>query len=247
MLIQYSKSEQLEHVEKAYLKVRAKEDRIYPDELVKNFPKVDRRHPQYKEWLIRQDSLLSITQFLTSKPQLKRILDLGCGNGWMSNCLQQQGYEVVGVDINTTELEQAARLFPSVTFYELDIFQDVSMLGKFDAVIISAALQYFEFPAPLLVKLKTSLLLQGGILMIADTKFYSHQEIEAARQRSKSYYKQLQSEEMAAHYFHHHEEIITQLGAHPVRKKSIFDRVIARWRGLHNPFTIYVIEDRVSS
>jgi nucleoside-diphosphate-sugar epimerase len=59
----------------------------------------------------------------------------------MSNQLCQSGYEVVGVDMNTLELDQAKRLLEKeqLTFVNGDVFRDLD-IGKFDCVVISAAL-----------------------------------------------------------------------------------------------------------
>ncbi len=40
------------------------------------------------------------------------ILELGCGNGWLSHLLSQSlQRDVCGIDVNRTELTQAARMF----------------------------------------------------------------------------------------------------------------------------------------
>lgn len=242
MLYRNSKSVNLQDVEKAYLKVRAKEERIYSDEQVKRLPEISKTHSQYNEWQIRKDSLKKIVECIGQQSTAKRVLDLGCGNGWMSNAIQQKGYDVVGVDINQLELEQAARLFPHCTFYERDIFDDTTDFHQFDVIVISAALQYFQQPLKLIKKLKEELLVNNGQILIADTKFYKTEEIGAARMRSENYYHSLQVDDMVHHYFHHNVEILHQMNAQVVRNNSNFETLINRFKGIRNPFKLYSIK-----
>ncbi|MEY3421011.1 MAG: hypothetical protein RIR48_1300 [Bacteroidota bacterium] len=241
MLYRKPKSAYLQKVEKAYLTVRTKEGRVYTDDQVLQLPNISKSHHQYKEWLIRKDSLYKILTVLNKQPQVKRILDLGCGNGWMCNALNKNGFEVVGMDINQLELEQAARLFPQCTFYERDILEDNSDLNPFDAIIISAAFQYFKEPQQLIEKLKNNLLNKDGFILIADTKFYTSMEFEAAQLRTEHYYHQMEVSEMIEHYYHHNVNILTKINARIVRNSSIFGTIFNRITGIKNPFNLYKI------
>ncbi len=242
MLFKKFKSKGLQELENAYLSVRKKEERIYTDEHVLLLPEISKDHSQYKEWQIRKDSLNQILKYLDQQSTVKKVLDLGCGNGWMSNALQQNGFETVGVDINLLELEQAARLFPNCNFYECDIFDDSSDLQQVDLVIISAALQYFEQPIKLIEKIKSTLLNKNGQIIIADTKFYKTEEIKAACLRSQKYYQSLEANDMIGHYFHHNVEILQQLNASIISNNSTFEKIIKRIKGINNPFNLYVIK-----
>jgi SAM-dependent methyltransferase len=241
MLYRKTKSTYLQSVESAYLSVRTKEGRVYTDDQVLLVQELSKSHPQHKEWMIRKDSLKKIINVLKDNPKVNRILDLGCGNGWMSNSLNKAGYEVVGLDINRLELEQAARLFTNCTFFEGDVFDDVTDLQFFDAIIISAALQYFKDPILLIEHLKKNLLNQNGFIVIADTKFYKMQDVKSAQLRTQTYYQQMQISEMTSHYFHHQIDILNQLNASVIKSKSIFAEVRDRLKGIKNPFKLYKI------
>ncbi len=98
--------------EEAYLAARHKEGRIYLDEIVRQLPVVPKGHPQEKEWGLRRHNVQQLLLHLQEKAP-NRILDLGCGNGWLTHQLiaGQKSGSVLGLDINITELEQAQRLF----------------------------------------------------------------------------------------------------------------------------------------
>jgi ubiquinone/menaquinone biosynthesis C-methylase UbiE len=62
------------------------------------------RSVPYRHWVRYLDDLLKVRKL---KP--KRILDLACGTGNVSEILARQGYEVVGVDVAAPMIEQAQR------------------------------------------------------------------------------------------------------------------------------------------
>jgi hypothetical protein len=51
--------------ETAYLAVRQKEGRLYPDEVVGRLPDVPPEHPLHREWQIRKSSLLRLKRLLS--------------------------------------------------------------------------------------------------------------------------------------------------------------------------------------
>lgn len=191
--------------EQQYLAVRDAEQRIYTDETLAGLPVVNAAHPLYKEWRIRETSALQLLQYCR-KHKAQRILEIGCGNGWLSNQLAGiPGSTVVGTDINLPELEQAARVFQKDNlFFIYDVFSNRFMAGqRFDVIVFAASIQYFS---PLLPILQTAIskLAPGGTVHLADTCFYtSAAQKNAARERTHQYYTQLGFPEMADNYFHH--------------------------------------------
>ena len=104
-----------EQKERQYIAVREREGRIYTDEQLLSLPDIDKAHPHYNEWAYRRQSFERLASYLDKNFKGRRlnILDLGCGNGWMSHRLHEQGHRVTGLDVNMTELEQAERVFGS--------------------------------------------------------------------------------------------------------------------------------------
>ncbi|MDQ3005613.1 MAG: class I SAM-dependent methyltransferase, partial [Chloroflexota bacterium] len=133
------------------------------------------------------------------------ILELGCGNGWLSNLLSKAGHSVVAMDQNRFELKQAARVFQinsHLSFFEADIFSAPLILAYFDVIILASVLQYFQDITGLISVLSNYLKPQGEI-HILDTPFYLENELGAATLRSRQYYTALGFPEMTDHYFHH--------------------------------------------
>lgn len=225
--------------EQAYLSVRRAEDRIYPDELVRQLPFVPPEHKHYQEWKMRR----YIDRRLSNDPEVghaARILDLGCGNGWFSHLMASRTKgEVLGLDVNHSELVQAARLFSSANchFAWGDIFEDKWPAACFDLIVLLSAIQYFPSLSDLLNRL-LSLLAPDGEIHIADSPLYATvYEADKARERSSAYFQNLGFLSAGAYYHHHSMESLApynpQILYDPGR---IFSRIKRKVLGLGSVF-----------
>ncbi len=189
--------------EKVYISLRNKEGRLLKDELVRELPKVPIGFKMEKEWFKRSFTFDLLAKYITNKKSPLRIMDLGCGNGWMSGKLIELGHQVTGIDLNIKELEQAARVFvnPSLEFLYADIL-DKPPLAKFDCIILASSIQYFQELDILIPTLLNYLNIDGEII-IMDSHFYTNKNIESAKNRSNIYFKKMEAIEMRNYYFHH--------------------------------------------
>lgn len=192
--------------EKKYICVREKEKRLYTDNSVLGLPEIVEEHPHYKEWQVRERSCTRLTHYLASKKKPLNILEIGSGNGWLSAQLSRiSNVEVYGVDINFTELQQAARVFENrnnVYFIYANMCSGALMPMKFDIIVFAASIQYFKSVKEA-VGMAMQHLAPEGEVHILDTLFYNSSEVAEARKRTDEYYASLGYPEMAAHYFHH--------------------------------------------
>lgn len=193
-----------EKFEEAYIAVREKEGRVLEDEEVMSLPHLPVQHPRRKEWQKRNHTLRRALPYIAEqKPN--HILDLGCGNGWFTNCLAQEtGGDVIGVDMNMTELVQAARLFGSDNCHFMygDIFSNEWPKKYFDLISLNACVQYFPDLGQLLTQL-LSLLKPNGTIHLLDSPFYEKEELKDAHERTVRYYQQQGIPEMIPFYHHH--------------------------------------------
>lgn len=222
--------------ETLYIQLREKEGRIYSDEEVVQLPAVPVSHIHYKEWLARKESSQRLIRYLKKKKRELDILETGCGNGWLSHHLSAiPGSRVIGVDINFSEIQQAARVFqhiPNLHFIYTYAEQEVFGEKRFDAMIFAASIQYFE-SLPETISNNLRLLKPGGELHIIDSPFYSWPEVLAARQRTKHYYESAGFSGMADFYFHHCLDDLKKFNyCIQYDPKNIFNRVL----GNKNPF-----------
>ena len=189
-----------------YISLRNSEKRIYSDEEVLQLPEVPAGNLYREEWKIRKESSNRLVNYLGKKKNPLRILEVGCGNGWLTHQISLLPNAVVtGIDINLVELEQASRVFANqanLNFIYGDISSGKLLREKFDIIVFAATVQYFQSFRGLMF-LTLDLLNEDGEIHILDSHFYSLENIAAAKERSEQYFKQMGFEKMGKHYFHH--------------------------------------------
>jgi len=193
--------------EEKYLEVRVKEGRVFEDDLVRELPDLPDGHPLRNEWLHRADTLERFSRYLVKRKGVSSLLDLGCGSGWFISRIRTflPSTQIFGLEINRTEVEQAARLF-SVTgtaFLYGDVFEEIFEPGYFDLILLNSTLQYFSNPCKLIDRL-IDLLNKKGEIHILDSPIYKNEaERDSASERSDAYFSKIGSASMMNHYHHH--------------------------------------------
>src|SRR6266540_929505 len=111
-------------------------------------------------------------------PPGARILDVGCGSGWLSEYFARLGYQVTGIDLSNDLIGMARDRVERVP-YDVDhetplrcrfLSQDIEiepLPEKFDAVICYDSLHHFEDERTVLKHL-TAMLDVGGLLFILE-------------------------------------------------------------------------------
>ncbi len=96
-----------------------------------------------------------------------RLLDLGCGNGSLSNVLAQKGYEVVGVEESAQGVEIAKRNFPSVNFVQGSIYNlpNVGLENSFDIALAVEVIEHLFYPKDLVRSAKKYLKPNGRLIL----------------------------------------------------------------------------------
>jgi ubiquinone/menaquinone biosynthesis C-methylase UbiE len=191
--------------EKKYIQVRALESRLYTDEELMHLPDIAPDHPRYREWQLRKQSVRRLVRYFSRRKKDLDILEVGCGNGWVTHQLAEiPGSKVIGVDINFTELQQAARVFsndPNLRFIHGDIRSGLLEDRRFDYILFAATLEYFP-SAKKVLHLCLSHLKRGGEIHIIDTAFCRPEEVKLEERRTLAYYSSFGYPEMADYYFH---------------------------------------------
>lgn len=230
--------------EKAYLTVRKIEGRVYPDEVVLSLPDIPQSHPHHKEWQLRRRNCLSLKQYLIKKGNCN-VLDLGCGNGWLTRTLASiPGVNILGLDINRMELEQASRLFdrPNCSFAYGNIFNDNFPFKYFDIIVLNASLQYFPDLEKLIFRLK-ELTRKDGEIHILDSPVYKSKELKYARERSKIYYRKTGKPDMIDKYFHH---TINEFKSYKYRlrynPRTLPNRIKRKLSNSYSPFPWIIVQ-----
>ncbi|MDB5130556.1 MAG: hypothetical protein JWR02_305 [Mucilaginibacter sp.] len=214
--------------EDLYIDVRRREKRVLSDCEVMFLPDIDASHIYFDEWQIRKRSSKRLITYLEKKNQPLKILEIGCGNGWLSSkCAAIAGSKVVGIDVNDEEITQAKRLFKKDNLeFRWDSFNPKKFSGeKFDIILFAASIQYFPTVKAILYN-ALSCLAENGEVHILDTHFYKGNEIKGAAIRTKDYYLALGYPGMAAYYFHHSLDALDEFNYEVLTNpRSVYNKV----------------------
>jgi 2-polyprenyl-3-methyl-5-hydroxy-6-metoxy-1,4-benzoquinol methylase len=115
-----------------------------------------------------------------------RILDVGCGAGYMTLEWARAGYDVLGVDISRICIDAARETLATSPFrdnfgslrYEVSPFEEVT--GTFDVVLFSGALHHFAELPPIMRK--TSDLLSPNGLILCHEPYHEQWRVDDAAQ-----------------------------------------------------------------
>ena len=191
--------------ESLYLQTLKKEKRFYDIDEVKLLPYASQRNPHKNEWALRTKSYLRFRDYLSKKTSSLNILDLGCGNGWLSGQLAKEfNHNYFCVDINLAELEQGAMLFKNenIAFIHVDILSSTLPVDTFNIVIINSVLQYFSNVGDLMKEV-FSISKSYGEVHIIDTPFYNTKEILQEKNKTLKHFTSIGLPNMANKYYHH--------------------------------------------
>lgn len=96
------------------------------------------------------DSLIAVVRKIND---VRRICDLGCGNGYIAGRLAELGYTVTGVDASSSGIELARQHYAGAEFICANIAADLARkasIGDFDLVISSDVIEHLYRPSDLL-------------------------------------------------------------------------------------------------
>jgi 2-polyprenyl-3-methyl-5-hydroxy-6-metoxy-1,4-benzoquinol methylase len=94
-----------------------------------------------------------------------RVLDVGCSVGNFGEALQAlKGCEVVGVDINETDIAVAATRISEAYVFDISAPGAQDLLGTFDVIVMADVIEHIPDPRAALTALH-GLLREGGVLV----------------------------------------------------------------------------------
>lgn len=231
------------YFEKLYFVVRKKEHRVYSNNELLTLPDINDTHIHYDEWLVRKASCKRLINYFKKKKKPLQILEIGCGNCWLSHKLAEiPQTKVIGLDINYAELEQGVSVFldNNLQFVYGDIRKNVLQDLQFDMIIFAASISYFSSLHEI-IKIALRHLTVEGEIHVIDSLFYGKEDILAAKQRCRTYYNDLGFPEMADSYFHHLLDDLKYFNytmmeeQNPFLKKILFKKNVSPWiRIQHN-------------
>jgi 2-polyprenyl-3-methyl-5-hydroxy-6-metoxy-1,4-benzoquinol methylase len=96
-----------------------------------------------------------------------RVLDLGCGNAWLTRRIHQAGIDVVGVDADQKGIDIARGSCPGGTFFcrKMDEGPPAELVVGFSAVVSTEVIELLYRPEDLLT-FASAALRDGGFLIL---------------------------------------------------------------------------------
>ena len=104
-----------------------------------------------------------------------RILDIGCGNGFVAGLLAERGHFVTGVDASKDGILVATRSYPKARFMELSVYDEsfVEVVGDdYDVVISLEVIEHLYWPRRLIERAYQAL--KAGGRFIISTPYHGY-------------------------------------------------------------------------
>jgi 2-polyprenyl-3-methyl-5-hydroxy-6-metoxy-1,4-benzoquinol methylase len=132
------------------------------------YPYQDSKPKHHHAYLIKPlMEMISASETIIKDSPKPRILDIGCGNGSLTNLIAQHGYEVVGVEESESGVKFASHAFPACRFIQGSIYNlPYTEIGsKFDIVIASEVIEHLFYPKELVRNAKKCLNPNGRLIL----------------------------------------------------------------------------------
>lgn len=89
-----------------------------------------------------------IRDLIRDEPAGIRVLDLGCGSGLLTQCLQARGFSCCGIDFSAELIALARTMNPGVEFFVADIKKTPFADETFDLVVSGLVMHYEQDLGP---------------------------------------------------------------------------------------------------
>lgn len=101
--------------------------------------------------------------YILEQKQCRKVLDIGCGTGVLTNEIAMFADEVVGIDSSDDMIKKATAAFSNIEFMVMDA-KDIKWVQRFDGVFSNAVFHFIKNQDQLLSNINR-VLLEGGILV----------------------------------------------------------------------------------
>lgn len=140
----------------------------YYESEIKHESNCQKIKPASRFWrVVEKCSMLKIVQ--------NQVLDVGCGEGGLSNELKRAGWHrVSGIDISKTRIARAEKKYPGISFYSGDIEATDIPLCSQDLIILDNVVEHLPDPSQTLTSLRGYLQKEGRLVLITPNMNSGH-------------------------------------------------------------------------
>ncbi len=111
-------------------------------------------------WLVKLNEYVPL-----QKGHGKRVLEIGCSIGAVSNLLSERGFSVWATDISSYAVKKAQKLTPAAKFSVLDIQQKITLKEKFDYIIAFEVVEHLDKPEKSIKNMYDALIPRGKVIV----------------------------------------------------------------------------------
>lgn len=101
-----------------------------------------------------------------------RVLDAGCGNGYLASLLAERGFSMAGVNTSAEGVAVARNAHPHITFLRTDLIDPPIRLPPFDAITCVEVIEHVYAPRQFLANIRR--LLQPGSTLVLTTPYHGY-------------------------------------------------------------------------
>jgi 2-polyprenyl-3-methyl-5-hydroxy-6-metoxy-1,4-benzoquinol methylase len=127
---------------------------------------------RYPEWTFSGEALnhhYLVPAVLKALRELgpRRVLDIGCGNGWLSAQVAKAGITVTGIDFTPSGIERAKASFPDLELLVHDAGEPLpdALRGQFDVVLSAEMIEHLFLPRTLFARAREALVPEGHVVI----------------------------------------------------------------------------------
>jgi len=111
--------------------------------------------------------LLKILKGRLPNPGGARIIDIGCGNGAVTNLIRAHGFDVIGVEPSEDGIAEARRAFPHLRIEQGSAYDDLQRrFGAFDVAVCLEVVEHLYSPEVMMTNI-ARLLNPGGFVVVS--------------------------------------------------------------------------------
>ncbi|OPX65122.1 MULTISPECIES: class I SAM-dependent methyltransferase [unclassified Methanoregula] len=80
------------------------------------------------------------------RTEISSALEIGCGEGYVTNHLNAIGIPVAGSDVSSRIIDTARKKFPDCVFFTVSVYELGSLCKKYDLIVANEVLEHLKNP-----------------------------------------------------------------------------------------------------